>query len=454
MSRPVRQRRVSLMLAALSGLICACSGADRKLDSASPGSAADRNSRRIHVRVLPKNETPAPFDHAVYTSLPEALRNLDFEILSDPKIPPEAREFGRALELLFSGKTVQATVLFEKTTRGPNAALGGVAGDIHSALLLNAGRYRDLHDETKGASVDPDPWLAALSLLPPEEYRFVETPATSKLTVTPYGPPMVDLVVEGRPMTFILDTGAAFSTIRRKLARELGVEDLGPPVQIGTSTDKKITGHFGVVHELRVGQAVIRDHGVLILEDENMTFKLLDGRVVDIAGVLGWNAIRNLAIVLDFPGRSFRIRKPEPRDYGTRNFFWLGYPLVRLTAANGQRLLFGYDSGSRNTSVGRGIFKILTFPGVRTESQAIGGHAGVTTIETEVIDGFSLILDGLRYDIPDVRREDHDDAKFVNMTGVLGSDIAQQCIVTIDFQNSYYGMRLSEGIKTESWPAP
>ena len=214
---------------------------------------------------------------------------------------------------------------------------------------------------------------------------------------------------------------------------------------VGTSTDIKVASasRAGLLPRLDVGGITVFDHAVLILPGADLDPTLPDGRPLLLRGILGGTLLRELRVVLDFVPRSATLEPSTGRNREDANFFWLGYPVVRVTAATGQSLLFGLDTGSRNTSMSRLPPEKTELGELRKETQIIGGAGGSVEVETDVASRVELVIDGCLV-LPDVRREDHDDVYFLESDGMLGSDLAQGVVLTIDYLSGIFGIALRD----------
>jgi hypothetical protein len=102
------------------------------------------------------------------------------------------------------------------------------------------------------------------------------------------------------------------------------------------------------------------------------------------------------------------------------------FPLVALTADNGQKRLFGVDTGARETTVRANISNRLRLGAPRSGSKPWGAAGGVERRPTQTFPRLSLVITGHRVDISDVDlQRDNDDVVFVSVDGTLGSDRAR-----------------------------
>jgi predicted aspartyl protease len=416
-------------------------------------SCAGNRPTGISVSALRPTDTPAVSDRVTYDSYQRALENLRFDFAEEHRIEGELGALSLALESVVTGDLRAADRRWIELERSDNADLAQVARMIRDNLMFDAGDYRSLADRIMERGDDPPPIVAALARVPPQQIDYGEDPVATGLKLganrrvgedrTAPGSPLVDVEANGTRIFLWFDTGASLTVLTETLARRLDVEVVeGFDLSLSTSTSIEVPSRIGWLRELRLGSVTFHNHPVFIMRDSDLTFER-DGSTLTVEGIVGWNAIRHATVELDYADGWYRATEPVARDYGVRNFFWLGYPMTRIQAGNGQSLLFGVDTGAGNTSITENIFTKLDFAETRTETVTIEGAGGSERVETDVVDELALVITGHRFVLPDVRRESSDDAVFIVMDGVLGSDLARRTRMTVDFTNGYFAIELA-----------
>ncbi len=419
-------------------------------------------TRQTGISITELVDTPPVSDRVTYDSYQRALENLRFDFAEEHGIEGELRSLSLALESVVSGDLRAADRRWTELERSDNADLAQVAQMIRDNLMFDAGDYRSLANRIVERGGDPPPLVAALERVPPQEIDYAADPVAMGLKLGANrrvdgnqlapGSPLVDVEANGTRVFLGLDTGATLSVLAETLARRLDVEVVeGFDISSNTATSIQVTSRIGWLRELRLGSVTFRNHPVFIMRDADLTFPLPDGSTEVMEGVVGWNAIRHATVELDYANGWYRATEPVARDYGVRNFFWLGYPMTRIQAGNGQSLLFGVDTGAGNTSITENIFTKLDFAETRTETITFGGAGGSERVETDVVDELALVITGHRVVLPDVPRELPFNDVFVVTDGVLGSDLAGRTRMTIDFPNGYFAIELA-GRRSEPSP--
>jgi hypothetical protein len=182
----------------------------------------------------------------------------------------------------------------------------------------------------------------------------------------------------------------------------------------------------------------------LILSYDLLLLGVGDTTTVAVDGIIGFDAIRRMDLELDYAEARATIRRPAPADSAaerTRNLFWLGYPVVRLTAADGTPLNFALDTGADESYA---AIPLLRKTGVKTvlgERQSVRGFGKALKVQGRVIPRLRLRL----RDTP-IRLE----RVFVYVTqyptifaldGTLGGDAGKGGVVRIDMTRGVFSVR-------------
>lgn len=438
-SRRARQRAVgvimALTLAGATGFI--------SLQEASPSPSP---AQAVTLQPLPEGFTVE--DRQEYESVQDALRNgqLDVAERRGLELPSRMTRLIQGLRQALNGRPRGARATFESLAFDArdegDDALAGLADAAGINLRFEAGDY-DGVVAAVGADAS-DGLIAALAGLPRQTLAPSEA-SSDRLRAGPGGQAALTVSVNGRSAEWWFDTGASFSVVSRGAAREWGVEmSEAGPFGIATATSQQAQAGLGVLDRLHVGEVEIRNLPVLVIDDEDLTFELPDGSSTSLDGILGWTAIRSLHTELDFPGGRYTVRLSESNPGGERNLGWLGYPVVRLADGSGQPLLFGVDTGSRNTSITPNILPKSDLGRVRRDTVRIAGVGGSVTEEAWIGENLTLAFPSTLATIPEVQTETNsgaDDILFFEADGVLGIDVAQSGILTIDPPNGILQLR-------------
>ena len=115
---------------------------------------------------------------------------------------------------------------------------------------------------------------------------------------------------------------------------------------------------------------------------------------------------------------------------------------MRALSEDGRSLLFELDTGARESSIQEPIFDKLDLgPGESRRGFSIGAGGGESVTRLQVSD-LSFILSGLLYRFEKIStRPASDNGRFVIADGRLGSDIAHDGVMIVDFQRGVFEIR-------------
>ncbi|HSM06045.1 MAG TPA: aspartyl protease family protein [Longimicrobiales bacterium] len=403
-----------------------------------PHPAPPRIPQAAPLRPLPEGFIVR--DRQRYDAFEDGLRNgqLDWADRHGEDPPPLMDRLVQGLRQALDGRTRGARATFEPLSWDARDAgddgLAGLAASAGVNLRFEAGDYAGVV-AAAGADAN-DGLIAALATLRPQTLSEVE-PVSDRLEVGPRGQAGLAVEVNGSPAVWWFDTGASLSVVSASAAARWGVRILegAGPFRVSTATSLEARARLGEVDRLRVGAVVVGNHPVLVLDDRDLTFRLDDGTTVALEGILGWTVIRSMRTEIDFPGGRYDARLSRSAPGEARNLGWMGYPLVRLADGTGQPLLFGVDTGSRNTSITPNVLRKSELGALRLDTVRIGGVGGTVAEETRVAESLTLAFPEVLVtlsDVPTERTSGADDVLFFQVDGVLGIDVAQSGVLVVD----------------------
>lgn len=340
-----------------------------------------------------------------------------------------------AFNQLRQGRYPEAAAAFRALEiKTPHEKLRGLYRRLHHHLLFLQSKWQEL------AELDTaDAMVQAFARIPGERFAQIsekEEKYPLRLSIT--GCPMAEVEVNGKKYWFWLDTGASLSIISAPAAGAAGAVFLEGQADVGTSTSGKVRTGFAYADSLSIGPYRFYNHPILVMDTTNLRFTLDDGRQLHIDGIIGWPALMQMRLELDFGGGFYRIR--QGNSSLPRNFFWMGYPIVELQSEEGLPLAFGLDSGSANTSLAAPIFDKLKLTKVYRDTIKVGGAAGFEEYETRIAPKVGLQLGEYLFELEKVREEREEHAFFFRLDGTLGSDLAREGVMVVDFPKGHFGI--------------
>ena len=382
----------------------------------------------------------------------QALSALDWKTLDALTVTPEQSALGKAVRLITEGKNETAErVLRWIIIQDKDQALTDQAYFFLFNLLFLQGRWSELTALGWGGDVDDvnGTFIVAFDNMAPEQ---INIPAQS--VVLPYrmrfGSPVVDVQVNGQSEKFLLDTGSTFSAIASDVADKCGVKKLeSRHSRVRTATSKKVYFQSGVITDLRLGAIQFVNHPVMIVPKKDMRIKrslIRLQRVEEISGTIGWHALQHLRITVDSRTGTLtfrRGREPDPEaSPDSRNFFWLGYPIVRTRTAQGVSLHFGVDTGAERTSLTESALKKIPAAGIRLIRRTVMSVGGSERRRYPVVLSLALLLGEKEWQIRDATVfPPFRTSAMIPLDGRIGCDLFKNGTVTIDFKAGLLAFR-------------
>ena len=200
----------------------------------------------------------------------------------------------------------------------------------------------------------------------------------------------VDVAINGMPARLLLDTGADFTVIGSRLAESLGLRSGSRRVTMRGALGNTVETALAVVN-LDIGGAHVENHPVLLVESTHLE-RLK--HVVMLPGLIGWNTVRGLRILMDRDARTMDIDRTLARPGEHATFVWIGKPLVRMVSQNGLVMHFVLDTGTVRSNISRDLATEAGLAGGRVGPIAISALGGDGTVQGAVHDNAVLYVGG------------------------------------------------------------
>lgn len=377
----------------------------------------------------------------------EVIRGFDFETARESGWERRHPEFVRALRHVLDGRFDEADRLFSALVSNPGDSIEALHAAVCRAdALMQQSKWLEIA-ESKGRAAEGPGIADAIALAgawagaEPETFSFPESPIDLPARIGLPGTPEIEVSVNGVRKRFLVDTGAGFTVIASDFAEAAGVRPAGDgKAEAGTSTRARVGIRPAVIGEMKLGGLTIRNHPCIIIDSRDLQIKLLGFiRILKIDGIIGWNAISRMDMTLDYGRKRVVIRKPVPSGGAERNFFWLGYPIVKASTASGLPFHFGLDTGANRTHLSEAALSKIDTAGVKMKKTRTGGAGGriETRMEPEIPSaGFNF--DGSAVTFRGIRCGKVDFGTFFILDGILGSDAAKGGVMRLDFTNGRF----------------
>lgn len=152
--------------------------------------------------------------------------------------------------------------------------------------------------------------------------------------------------------SYVFDTGANISTIMRSEAAALGMRVRPAGIDVGSSTDKRVTADLAVADRLAIGGFTYRNVVFLVLDDELLTFP----GGFRIPGIIGFPVIEAMGEV-HVRHRNELFVPLEPSAPLDVNLAFNGYSPLTTVTWNGGGLICRVDTGANTTQLYEPVYR-------------------------------------------------------------------------------------------------
>ena len=290
-------------------------------------------------------------------------------------------------------------------------------------------------------------WAHAFANLPSPTIQVPDLPVTLPLKRSAFGTPIIEVMVNGHRHEFWLDTGASMTLLSLNVAMQSGVK----LASTDTLALGVVAGHIParavVIDSLSIGPIVARGLSAALVNEGvlRLDHRIVNGimETVQIDGVIGTDVLRQLDLVIDAAAGTITIRRPRRDPNLARNMYWVGYPVVRLITRDGGSALFGLDTGAEGTYLTTSLLKKQPQTPVAMRRGSIGG-LGTEEHRTEWVARSISLSDGdYTMTLRNIPVAPERRWTFMNFDGVIGSDLALNSRLHLDFVNGVFDLRKS-----------
>ncbi len=261
------------------------------------------------------------------------------------------------------------------------------------------------------------------------------------------------IIAGGYTGSWVLDTGANVTVIRRSVADRIGVQLSTSGASAQGSSGKSVDVRAGIIPELKIGTLVLRNVPTLIVDDADLNFPSVG---YEIDGSLGLPALMAMGTMTLYADGSvvFGSTVEAKTTRGTTHTLFMerSTPLVAADLGYGQQL-FVLDTGAQGTILSSLFFaqakgNVQTGEAVTLDLAAAGGVGSMAAFGSQhLVANFS----GACVPLTQAHVLTTESGAEDDFYGVIGQDALRQVAsVTLDFQNMQFVVRGGEKCSTLS----
>jgi len=398
-------------------------------------------------------EASAAFNATEYW---DALADLNLAGLRGAAASDAQSGFARGMSLLAAGDAEGAEKAFVDGSEQRSDVNVGVASQIMLATTL---LYEHKWSELRSFSVsshlsaadrdiirDYQKWGFAFANIEPQRVLLTADSMVMPLHVSPIGTPTIRVRINGKQYEFWLDTGSSITVINSDVAREVGVPTLsGDKLSVRTfSGSAPVTA--AMVRRMEIGSLLLENTAAVVVDASHMALRSASDRApsprMHIDGIIGWDTIRQLDLLLDYTSGLIVIRRPQRTEYSAHNLTWMGKPFVEVRTKRGETLHFTLDTGAQSSFLNALALEKTGASSTLAEG-VVFGIGGTGHRADKLIRALPLQLGGKSVQLNGVMVYGPVYSGMINCDGILGSDISRYGTIRIDATNGVFAIGLN-----------
>jgi predicted aspartyl protease len=230
----------------------------------------------------------------------------------------------------------------------------------------------------------------------PAQTISIDGPVRIQTHRGPIGSIDAELTVNGITASWILDTGANFSTMSASFARRLGLELSTGEAQTQGSTGAESRLHIAILPELKLSAATVHNVVVLVLDDKSLDITTGPGKHHSIDAIVGYPVFQALgSVTFTKAGEFAAAASAEQTGSAARLFMNKLTPLIEC-GVNGRQLLFAFDTGANGSEFSVRYYREFpaAFQSLDRKPLLFGGAGGAKRVEVYVLAQAILTIDG------------------------------------------------------------
>lgn len=319
-----------------------------------------------------------------------------------------------------------------------NADVKNMASSILFSLLIWQDRFDEL---PKYGFARNEEDAQAIMLYDPRnmEIKISGTPFKMEMPPAIKDLPAIRVQINGKEIDLLIDTGAMLTSISESVAKECGILNSDDSVEVTNSFEGTVTTKISLIDKISIGGNEFTNKFCIIVPDSAFDFSQLEKDAPRINGTVGWEIIKRLKWTIDYKNRWVQVEAPKTESVH-HNMCCDFFPMVKIGLFE-KELIMGLDTGAGVTHLGKCMKD--SFGKLEKISKQSGG-AGQIVEET----GMNLPQAMVSIDQSNVELKNvwiYDDREYsmsstFTLPGVLGSDIAKNKTMIIDFTNRHFSI--------------
>ncbi|MBZ5722301.1 MAG: aspartyl protease family protein [Acidobacteriia bacterium] len=318
-----------------------------------------------------------------HSRLPELETDYYAGILAnrENKVDLSVRLLEKALPLLKTQQAAHAAIALN--TLADDYTKSFRYAEASRALEEALAQFADQFDKTEQQGMEDEFRLRGLLSETPRQTVEVHGSFTIPTHHSEIGTIDANIATGGVTRSWVLDTGANFSTVTLSFAKQLGLKVSEKQAQTQGVSGTRVPLHIAVLPSLSIGTATFHNVVLLVLEDSALNITVQNGKY-QIYAILGYPVLGALGALTFFPDRIQVDPVPNTTaDQGAPLYMEQLMPLLACHL-DGRELPFAFDTGATTTNFSARYFRDFPkdFAALKTKKSGLSGAGGMKMLET------------------------------------------------------------------------
>jgi predicted aspartyl protease len=386
----------------------------------------------------------------------DALADLNLSALQTSAEGDAQQGFARGMSLLADGDAEGAEKAFLAGGEQRSDINVGIASQIMLATtLLYEHKWAELRSFSFSPHLSPSDkeilhdyqrWGFAFANVEAQRVSVSADSALIPLRLSAIGTPTVKVKINGKQYDFWLDTGSSITVLNSEVAKDIGAALLSSENLAVRTFGGSAPVKASFVRRIEIGPLLLENTPAVIVDAAHMVLKPAPDRPqvsgMRIDGIIGWDTIRQLDLLLDYTGGLLEMRRPVREGYSPHNLTWMGKPFVEVRTRRGETLHLTLDTGAQASFLNALALDRTGVASTRSES-TVFGIAGTGTRADKVVRTLRLDVGGAQVSLEGVMVYGPTYSGMINCDGILGSDVARYGTIRIDATNGVFSVGLN-----------
>lgn len=384
-----------------------------------------------------------------------ALADLDLTALRNAARSELEIGFAEGIAALAAGDLEKAESAFVAMSMQALDGDVAVASQIMLArTLLYEHKWATLRDLCHSASLgaersntsDLERWGQAFASVGQQTMTLQQDPVSLRLRTSSVGTPTIRVRINGKEYEFWLDTGSSMTVLSSSVASDANVPIVSPDTLSVGTFEGVAPVRPAVVARMEIGPIAFANSPAIVMDAALMRIKSTDQEVraegLRVDGIIGWDIIRQLDIVMDYQNGMITLRRPArlgTNGTAFQNLTWVGKPLVEVRTKLGGRFRFRLDTGAQATFLNAASVEKMGVA-TRTFGGRAFGFAQTGGPMDRIAPNLILFVGGKTLRLESVMVYGPSFSSPINSDGILGSDISRFGKIRIDATNGLFSV--------------